>query len=340
MSHRPATLSAPVPIVLLGWGPVARAFADAVGGPDPSARAVDGVSLMLVAIRRRDLEARVEPGASLSELSWVPAGSLPELLAASRPRVVVQAIPSSPTMADLALAQIADAFAAGADVVTATKSHLVERWPEVRALAARTGRRIRLGAAVGAALPAADLASRSFLGFDRRAIRGSLNGTSNHVLEALASGESLEAAVARAQALGIAEADPSADLDGRDAAGKLVVLANLLWDLGARISDVEREPIVAATAERALDARSLGLALRSVASASSSAPADAGARLRIRLEAVGPDDPLHGLHGAEKAVVFDLGDAGRVVVSGGRSSPHGAALTMLKDVLGLLTSTG
>jgi homoserine dehydrogenase len=333
----PATASdtETVPIVLVGWGPVGRAFAAAVRARAATRRPGE-VRIEIVGILRRDVAARPGPGAETDESTWAPAGDLAGFLDATRPRIVVQAIPSDPAGVEVALAQVIGAFEAGADVVTATKSHLIERWPELRAAAAATGRQLRLSAAAGAALPAADLASRSFLGFDRRAIRGSLNGTSNHVLDAMADGESLEAAVARAQALGIAEADPSADLDGRDAAGKLVVLANLLWDQGARIGLVEREPIVAATAARARSARARGTALRAVASATP----DHRTSLRVGLEEVGPEDPLHGLRGAEKAVVFDLGEAGRVVVSGGRSSPHGAALAMLKDVLGLLASAG
>jgi homoserine dehydrogenase len=61
------------------------------------------------------------------------------------------------------------------------------------------------------------------------------------------------------------------------------------------------------------------------------------ADLLVRLEAVGQDDPLHRLPGSEKAVVYDCGPAGSIVVSGGRSDPRGAALALLKDVVNLAT---
>ncbi len=336
-----------VPIVLLGWGGVGRAFGDVVAGAGPELRRRYGIEPRIVAIRRSRTQAR--PGsprsgaahlaerpdrepASGPEPDWRPAVDLAALLADARPGIVVQAVPGDQPGSTAAFDQVLAALDAGAHVVTATKSHLVTRWAELDKAAHTAGRAIRVSGATGAALPAGDLGRRGIRALGCVAIRASLNGTSNHVLNELAIGESLDAVLADAVAAGIAEPEPSGDLDGSDAASKLVILANLTWGRAATIADVETGPITAETATLARQAARGGRALRQVATAS----IDVGT-MTVGLEAVAEGDALHHLPGAEKAVEFDCGQAGRIVVSGGRSSPRGAALALLKDVVNLAT---
>jgi homoserine dehydrogenase len=325
----------PVRIALLGYGPVARDFMALLGERDTELRRRYGVGVAVTGIRASSQEIVFGPHLDgqqgvPSRNEWMAVGELQTFLEASNASIVVQAIPSGESTVDVATAQVLAAFEAGMDVVTATKTHLVRRWDVLADAAIRTGRRIRISGATGAALPAADLARVSLRGFPCRSIRGSLNGTSSFVLEQMAAGGSLSDAVAVAQARGIAEADPTSDLDGRDAASKLVLLANLVWGRGGSIDGVEREPIEASTAARVTEATRRGLRLRAVATA------DAETRhLRVRLEPLAADDPLFHLSGAEKAVVFDCGAVGQITVAGGKSSPRGAAQALLKDLLGL-----
>lgn len=330
----------PVQIALLGYGPVARDFIVLLGERDEDLRRRHGVALAVTGIRAESQEVILRPGVSGPEAvpardAWAPAGDLGKFLAATAASIAVQAIPSSDGLVETATTQVLTAFDAGMDVVTATKTHLVRRWGILAEAGIRTGRRVRISGATGAALPAADLARISLRGFPCRAIRGSLNGTSSFVLEQLGTGGSVADAIGVAQSHGIAEADPSNDLDGRDAASKLVLLANLLWGLGASIDAVEREPIDESAAVRAVEAVRDGRRLRAIAMAE----ADTG-RLEVRLEALEAGDPLFPLSGPEKAVAFDCGAVGQIVVSGGRSSPRGAAHAMLKDLLGLALEAG
>lgn len=329
-----------VEIALLGYGLVARDLMALLGERDQDLRRRYGVALAVTGIRAARHEVILRPGATGPQAvpprdAWAPVSDLAAFLAASAATIAVQAIPSSDGLVEPATAQVLTAFDAGMDVVTATKTHLVRRWGILAAAAIRTGRRVRISGATGAALPAADLARVSLRGFQCRAIRGSLNGTSSFVLEQLGAGGSLADAVRAAQSRGIAEADPSSDLDGRDAASKLVLLSNLLWGLGTSIDAVKREPIDESAAVRAADALRDGRRLRAVASAD----VETG-RLEVGLEALEPGDPLFPLSGPEKAVAYDCGVVGQIVVSGGRSSPRGAAQAMLKDVLGLALETG
>ncbi|MBF6606072.1 MAG: homoserine dehydrogenase [Chloroflexi bacterium] len=330
----------PVQIALLGYGPVARDFIVLLGERDTDLRRRYGIALSVAGIRTESQEIILRPAATGPEAvpareAWTPAGELGAFLTSSAASVAVQAIPSDDRLVDTATAQMLAAFDAGMDVVTATKTHLVRRWGVLAEAAIRTGHRVRISGATGAALPAADLARVSLRGFPCRAIRGSLNGTSSFVLEQLDAGGSLADAVRVAQSRGIAEADPTSDLDGRDAAAKLVLLANLLWGVGASIDAIKREPIDGSVAARAAAAARAGRRLRAVASAD----VETG-RLEVGLEALEPGDPLFPLSGPEKAVAYDCGVVGQIVVSGGRSSPRGAAQAMLKDVLGLVLEAG
>lgn len=216
--------------------------------------------------------------------------------------------------------------------MTATKSLLTTHWGRLEATASAASRAIRVSAAAGAGLPAVDLARRGLRGFGCVQIRGSLNGTSNAVLTQLGDGTTLADAIRAAVTSGIAEPDPSGDLSGADAAAKAIILANLVWGSTLTSESATIEPITKSTEARAQDAARRGEALRSVATASTHADG-----VRVSLESVGPDDPLYRLRGPEKAVEFDCGPLGTIVIAGGRSSPRAAGLALLKDVINLST---
>ena len=137
---------------------------------------------------------------------------------------------------------------------------------------------------------------------------------------------------AEVQRRGIAEADPSADLSGSDAATKVRLLAGLLWGWDVSQIRVSHEAIDDAAIRRVQAVATTGQRLRSVATASLASSLE----VCVRLENVGPSDPLFHIAGPEKAVTFSCPDAGDITVQGGRSSPSGAALAMVKDVLNLL----
>ncbi|SFS69895.1 homoserine dehydrogenase [Saccharopolyspora flava] len=299
-----------IPIVLAGQGPVGRAYAELVAERGHRY----GLDLRVVAVRGRDRQR--ESG------EWGPLTELPELLERTGAAVFAQAVPSDGD--DRAAREALQALEAGAHVVTATKSHLLAHWTELAEAAERAGRSVRISAATGAAMPAGDLARSALRGFDVDAVAGCLNGTATFVLDRVADGADLAGAVAEAQRAGIAEADPSRDLSGDDAATKLRLISALLWGWGPARTRAETEPIT-----RIPDVPA-GHRLRQVARATRDEPGV----VRVALSAEPESSPLGALRGPEKAVRYDCGEAGQVAVSGGRSSPRGAALAMIKDTLG------
>ena len=327
MSEQPRAVS----IALAGFGRVGRTFADTVSGSGAALLDRYGLDVRVRAIRTSASETVSSAPGRDDPAAWRPAGSFSDFLARSGATTLVQCIPSDTARASEAFDQVATAFSMGLDVVTATKSHLVTRWSELAELAERERRRIRISAAAGAALPAVDLARRGIRGFGCRRFRASLNGTSNFVLEEVVAGRSLADAIGQAQALGIAESDPSYDLSGRDSASKLVLIANLLWGTAWSLSNVDVAGIEADVETRARDAALRGWRLRSIGEAH-----ETGA-MSVAVREVDPSDAFHGLAGPEKLVEFDCPSAGEVRVSGGKSSPQGAALALLKDVVNLAT---
>jgi homoserine dehydrogenase len=287
----------------------------------------------VVAIRGRDGQVRTPDGGVPPDRNlWPARTSIEELLADTAPAVVAQAVPSHPDGAAEALAEGLAALAAGAHLVTATKSPLLSGWSRLHSVASEYGRGVRISGATGAALPAGDLARAGLRGFEVQQVRGCVNGTASFFLDRLGEGMAPATALELARDRGIAEADATADLSGADAATKLRLLAGLLWRWDVAVCRVDAEPITDATAVRAVRAHARGEVLRHIGSAR----ADDPGRVVVALqEFPRTAAPFGVLAGPEKAVEFRCRDAGDITVSGGRSSPLGAALAMVKDTLAL-----
>ncbi|WP_026256995.1 homoserine dehydrogenase [Actinopolymorpha alba] len=318
-----------VPIVLVGYGPVGQAYVRLVRGRSDALEQRYAYRLRIAAVTGRSTQCQLAGPNVPPRSEWGPRVPLARLIVATGARVVVQAYPSDPGFAAVAAEEALTAWRLGAHVVTATKCHVLAHWRRLRRASADAGLGFGVSATTGAALPAADVARHALLGYDIRAVRACLNGTSTYVVDRMGDGASLAEAVADARQRGIAEADTAADLSGADAAGKVRILAGLLWDWDVSTLDTDLAPITAATAEEAVAARRAGTRLRAVAVASVDRPG----LVSVQLERLGETDPLAAIAGPEKAVSYDCGEIGVVTVSGGASSPLGAATALLKDTL-------
>ncbi|KIA70871.1 homoserine dehydrogenase [Arthrobacter sp. Leaf145] len=329
MYHLPPSSEAPVSLVLSGFGPVGKCFIELT-----RAKQHQGL-LNIAAIRGHTSEIHLPPSADVPDRSlWGPLLPPAESLRKSGATILVQAIPSSPEAHQRAVEEAVTALYNGIDVVTATKSHLITHWGELQAAATTGGSRIRISGATGAALPTADLARVALTGLDCEAIRACPNGTSTFVLDQISQGNTLEEAIIEARKRGIAESETQSDLSGSDSATKVRLIAGLLWGWDVARIKVETETIDQRTAAKVEAAARQGSRLRAVATASTDQPM----LVTVKLEQVEPTDPLFHINGPEKAMVFRCPSAGDITVQGGRSSPAGAALAMLKDVLNLTSN--
>ena len=276
----------------------------------------------------RAVLARLAKGArSLSEHpSFIPGLLAPDSVLATRPNMVLVAIPPSYQTGEPNTSMYKSFIEAGIGIVTADKTVLALHFEEIVSLAAESGVPLGFRATVAAGTPVLDVASAlRWRGVSR--VRAVLNATTNYVLGLLERGLTLDDAVRRSIEAGLAEPDPSIDLEGWDAAAKLTILANVLG-IPARLDEVERRPL-----SEALGRARGGGRLKQVAYLD----AEKGI-LRVSPEIVSPGDPLARAEGEGNVVVFGLEDD-EIVVEGPAGPAWRTARVMIADALDLAGKT-
>lgn len=222
------------------------------------------------------------------------------------------------------------ALARGRHVVTANKALLAASGVELFESAARAGVELGFEASVCGAVPVIGALRRGLAGDSIESIRGILNGTSNYVLCRMEQGLGLADAVACAQELGFAEADPSLDLSGEDAAQKLAILAQLAYGEPVRrtsvrgITDVSQEDVVRA--------RQAGKVIRLVAEA---ARVTGGVSLEVGPRELPADDPLAATRDEQNAVAIRGRAFGEIFFSGPGAGSLPTAAAVLSDVIAI-----
>jgi homoserine dehydrogenase len=226
---------------------------------------------------------------------------------------------------------IAAALEAGKPVVTANKELVSTLGPELFALADAKGARLEFEAAVAGAIPIIKPLKESLAGDRVRKVLGILNGTTNYILTKMTEeGSSFGEALGEAQRLGYAERDPSADVEGYDAAAKAAILACLAFDAEVVAGDVYREGITAVTATDIAHARRMGYVIKLLAIAESS-PEGIGVRVHPAL--VPHTHPLASVRDSFNAVFVDAEAAGDLMFYGRGAGSLPTASAVVGDVV-------
>jgi homoserine dehydrogenase len=227
--------------------------------------------------------------------------------------VLVEVTTLNPRTGEPALSTMRSALQAGMDVITANKGPIAHGFKELQALAQQRGRQLRFESAVADNLPLFNLMRYSLPTAKVGLVRGILNSTTNYLLSQAARGVSWSAALAEAQRMGIAERDPSNDLDGWDAALKATIVATVVMGLELKVEDVVREPVTEEVAARAREAARRGMRIRPLA-------AIGPFGTRWAPVEVGPDDPFFAVDSFSIAIELDTDVAGRLALA--LHSPH------------------
>lgn len=223
------------------------------------------------------------------------------------------------------------AIASGASVVTANKALLAQDGPTLYAAADEAGVDVYFEAAVAGAIPIIRPVRESLAGDQVERILGIVNGTTNYVLDRMASeGLDLDDVVAEAQRLGYAEADPSADVDGHDAAAKAAILASLAFHTRVSLEDVAVEGIMGLTADDIAWASRTGQVVKLLAIAERTAD---GVVVRVHPALVPETHPLAGVRGAFNAVFVEASAAGELMFYGRGAGGAPTASAVLGDVV-------
>ncbi|MDX9959040.1 MAG: hypothetical protein RBT68_11420 [Spirochaetia bacterium] len=252
-----------------------------------------------------------------------------EAIALGRPQVLVELSSSNTRTGGAATGHAKAAFAVGADVVFASKGALAADWDAIMAAAGTSGRQIRYSATVGGGMPVIDAGTSFAKANPILSIEAVLNGTSVYVLSLMETGLSLDEAVRSAQQAGMAETDPSADLDGLDAAAKLCILARAVMGGNLKVGDVKRESLRSVTRATLSAAIAAGRRLRAVATLGHDH--NGSLQAEVKLVEVSIDSPL-ARTGSENAVIFHSRYSGILSMIGKGAGPMETAPAVIRDL--------
>lgn len=323
-----------VDLALLGFGSVGQALAQRLDSARPGPRIVaacDSTGALVdpsgiepgPLLDAKDETGRIAGLDGEKTLDLAPA----DVAAKADADVVVQLTPTHLNRPEASLKAIEAALAEDKDVVTAAKDALACRPRRVQAAVDASQGRLRASAAVGGSVPVLETLGGAFRGDEIEAAQALLNGSSTFVLSRMEQGSSREQALAEARSRGLLEADPSADLSGRDAAAKATILHQQLYGSACSLDGVTVDGIGSVDEQDCREATARGFAIRLLA------------RIGPDGVQVGPvelpsESPLV-VQGPKCAVRLQLAGAGAIELAGPGAGPKETASSVLSDVLAL-----
>jgi homoserine dehydrogenase len=307
-------MSEPFRVGLLGHGTVGSAFAELL------AERADAIA---TAVGRRP---------EVSGVLTRSRGDFAEILEGSD--TVVELIGGIEPAREYALA----ALGAGKPVITANKQLLSQHGDELLAAARAGGAQLRYEAAVAGVVPVIRVVRESFAGAHIEKVHGIVNGTTNYILTEMArTGASYADALARAQKLGYAEADPTEDVNGKDAAAKMAILSRLAFHASVALDDVPFEGIEEITSDDIDYAKEFGLVLKLLGVAERR---DGGVSVRVFPCFIYGGHPLASVVGPFNAVTLESPAITEVTLSGPGAGGPQTASAVLGDVVSVMSSQG
>ena len=317
------TERAAVGVGLLGLGVVGGRVFDELRRNSASLARRAGCDLALRAVAVRNVDARRAQIDGCADLTDDP------LALCSRPDVdiVIELIGGESPAREC----IAAALRAGKSVVTANKEVIAKHGPQLLALARQHGVELRYEASVGGGIPILGVLQRELRANDIRCVRAIINGTTNYMITEMSQrGASYDEALQQAQTLGYAEADPTNDVEGIDAAYKLAILASLAFHAPISPDHVHREGIRSLSARDFRHAADLGYTIRMLATARRT---EHGIDLRVHPTLIPAHDPMARVDGVLNAVAVEGDPLGAVVLEGPGAGPGPTASAVLADLL-------
>jgi homoserine dehydrogenase len=332
-------------LVLIGFGNVGQALARLLLQKQDELKNTRAVTFSVVGVatgshgialapQGLDLEevlAQVESQASLNDLSTESAPTdARSLIRRSEADVLFENTPVNYTTGQPAIDHLRLALDMGMHAITANKGPVVHAYGSLTRLAQDGGRKFLFESAVMDGAPIFSLFREALPGAELRAFRGILNSTTNLILSRMEAGESFDEAVKYAQSVGIAETNPSGDVDGWDAAIKIAALATVLMGVPLRPADVDRQGIREISAKDIDQARAKGLRWKLVCQAERQ---NEGVFARVSPEMVPPESSLFGVEGTTSIIQFETDVLGSLTLMEADPGPHTTAYGLLADFL-------
>ncbi len=330
---------------LLGFGNVGRAFARLLLRKQAELSRDYGITFSVTGIATGrhgmaldsaglDLEqalARVESGQDLAPLSKQPAPvDVPAFIRSCGAQVLFETTPVNYETGLPAMDYLRQALELGMHAITANKGPVVHGYRQLTDLAAQHGRKFFFESSVMDGAPIFSLFRGALPGARLLAFSGILNSTTNLILGRMEGGESFDDAVAYAQSIGIAETDPSGDVDGWDASVKVAALVTVLMNIPFKPQQVKRQGIRGLVAQDIAAARQQGKRWKLVCTARREGD---GIQAQVAPQMVGPDSPLFSVEGTSSVVQFETDVLSSLSVVEGNPGPDTTAYGLLADFL-------
>jgi len=314
-------------IGMLGCGTVGQGVLRILHETAGTIERATGHRIEVVKVLVRDLQAD-RPGVDASVLTTDPE----EILGDDSIDIIIEVMGGVDPTHDWLLR----ALGHGTSVVTANKQLLARHGPELLAAAEEGGSEIRFEASVCAAIPVIKVLRESLLAAEIDSVMGIVNGTTNYILsEMRGSGMSYADALAQAQDLGYAEADPTEDVGGADAAAKMAILCSIAFHTRVLIDDVPYSGIDSLQSEDVDIASELGFVMKLLGVARL---VDDAVSVRVHPALVPADHPLAAIGGADNAVLLESSMVRQIMLVGPGAGGTETASAVVSDVLSILGS--
>jgi homoserine dehydrogenase len=329
-------------LAVIGLGNVGSALMSLLGERGDQVRAELGLDLRVTGVMTRGLGMVSDPAGL--DLAALEAGDVPTgapydasavgaWLEACDAQVLVELSAVDLATGEPASSFLREALSRGLHGVTANKGPVVHAYRELTALADAHGVRFRFESATADCLPVYSLYRESLPLETPHRVRGLVNGTTSVILEAIEAGGTFDDGVRVAQERGIAEADPSLDVDGFDSAVKVVAIANVLMGADLRVADVDVTGIRELDPAEVRAAARAGTPIRLVAVVER---VDGEVRGRVAPTRLEPGDPFLGLDAMALGLHFEGDLLPGLTVVGHDLTPRSTAYGVLADVISVL----
>jgi homoserine dehydrogenase len=331
-------------LALLGFGNVGRAFARLLMRKEVELREKYDITFIVtgiatgrhgIAIDNDGLDLNkaldlVENGQNLTSLSRQPILDTPDFIQTVSANVLFENSPVNHHTGEPAITHLRLALERGMHAITANKGPVVHAYHQLTDLARKMGCKFYFESTVMDGAPIFSLFRSALPGAQLKSLRGILNSTTNLMISLMEAGNTFEQAVQYAQAIGIAETDPSADVDGWDAAIKVAALVTVLMDIPLKPQQVERQGIRSITPTHIAEARAQGKRWKLICTARREGDSVSA---RVAPEMVAPDSPMFSVEGTSSIVEFETDTLTSLSIIEGNPGPETTAYGLLADFI-------
>ncbi len=334
-----------IPLALLGFGNVGQAFTQLLQSKRSDVEQEYGISWKVVGISTKthgnaidmrglnvdDAEGLIAEGKNLSKLSSIspPADSL-EFISQCGAEVLFETTPVNYETGQPAVDYIRRGLQSNMHVITANKGPVVHAYHELSKLAEAKKRKFYFESTVMDGTPIFSLWRDTLPGANITSFRGVLNSTTNLILTLMEGGNSFEDALSHAQAIGIAETNPSGDIDGWDAAVKVAALATVLMNIPIKPVDVEREGIRGISEDMVMLSKNSGKRWKLICEAEQ---VDGRVQAAVYPKEIGISDPLFGVMGTSSSITFSSDVLGDLTIVADNHGPETTAYGLMADFI-------